>query len=298
MDSLTDLAIRIHRHNIPTDVVVSAGIGDRDPLSTIQSTDLDQVRLQYGTGWETYTGGMKVVEELGAGANGTTFMTCRSTTNCMAMKLQKVKNILYFRNEIAMQIRMSKLGLCPHIISYKTYTYGRDTIGVILMDRINGTLSSLLEYKLSRDQLNVILGWLMDILHGLSSHRIVHGDMHYRNIGYVFTTDVYGRHTIRLQLIDMGWSSMQPKHEFMHLELLQLMRCTDKYFEPDMYPTNRTYVRKYLKNVYMNMYGEIQFPDVEDMWEAVSDIYRGFWKKFIRTNRTGSRAHVRKVPNT
>ena len=108
------------------------------------------------------------------------------------------------RRELLMHKKFEKLGMAPRL--FGSYIYSNENnskyVSVIEMEEIDDNLDELLSKKRSDNQLDVILSQLYNILKVKKSQKIVHGDLHFGNIG--FKKDKNGK--IKLYLIDFGFA--------------------------------------------------------------------------------------------
>lgn len=143
------------------------------------------------------------------------------------------------QREAEIQKLFAKAGLAPRMLMRSTYEYNRKDYFVIVMDRVDTTLSQFLENypkgaSVSRVCANVAKG-VDELVRATAKLGLIHGDMHTGNIGLQFeyapddndeefepdddTGVVHGG--LRFLLIDFGWAS---KGSFPYLDLIQALR--------------------------------------------------------------------------
>jgi hypothetical protein len=230
---------------------------------------------KYGNQFEAYLPkDYYVVKQSGSGKFGTVYIACTSPLDCFALKLQHVKNVSVFMEEIEMQKLFHNHGLAPPIHGYAIYTHKGNKVGVIKMGKIVTTLSSLLRQRLSESVLHTLIDSTLDFIEVLCNNNLVHGDMHWDNIGINVGLDEKGEVNIYPVLIDFGWSSdgeCRPE-----LEVIQLLRTITLYHGKEkLDPYNVKYIRKVLYDTYVENYGSIPDNDskINDLWGRMVDDY-------------------------
>ena len=188
----------------------------RETYEAVPADDLRNIERQYGNGF--YVGvekaigkGFVITKELGSGDFGTTYAMCNRENSdlCYAVKvIRKVREKTEVEYEFAIQRKFAQAGIAPDVIGNKPYFYNYKGghFAIIVMQRIDGVLDELLVTTLKPADLDLIFRELMKIVIRLAQNNLTHGDMHPGNVSYVFTRNSENTLTVRLQLIDFGWS--------------------------------------------------------------------------------------------
>ena len=202
--------------------------------------------------------------------------------DCRVFKIQKINdNVLpeYIYREIQMQKKMSDIGLAPAIFDYdinKNYF-------LIEMEKIDGVIEDILLEKLDNDTLDLIIRQVSDIIDLLCKNGVVHGDMHWGNIGFRFIVGKYDNLLLQSMLIDYGLSCCVDKNIGCRpkLEYAQLIRTlAPEYIDMNNY--NRLYLTKKLYDIWLNKFGGDYAHDLlpEEIWSLFDKIqlkeFRGF----------------------
>lgn len=236
---------------------------------------------KYGSQFEAYLpSDYYIVRKSGSGKSGTVYIACTSPLDCFAVKLQYVKNVAVFEEEIAMQKIFHEHGLAPPIHGYAIYNHEGNRVGVIKMGKIVTTLSFVLRNRLPESILSTLVDSALDFVEVMCNNNLIHGDMHWDNIGLNAGLDEKGEVQVYPVLIDFGWSSEgQCRPE---LELIQLLRTITLYRGKEkLDPYNVMYIRKLLYDTYVENYGEI--PDdnnkIDKLWGRMVDKYEIFLRQ-------------------
>jgi hypothetical protein len=125
------------------------------------------------------------------------------------LKIQRVRKDGSFKLEINTMKRFSSIGIGVTVKSYCYVKLGkkRHMCGLIVMEKIDGTLIRLLDAPQSKETLDSIGEQLVSFVSIMDRENISHNDLHFSNIGYVLTSDNHGNDIVTLKLIDFGWGS-------------------------------------------------------------------------------------------
>jgi hypothetical protein len=138
----------------------------------------------------------------GAGAYGCTFLVPEVGSMMKAVKFQLYQDSVI--PEIHLTQEFSKTG---HSVSIEKYCFAffdkRYWVAIIIMEKIDGVLSKLLQSKntLSQETIEDICKQMIRIIYELDRNDIHHCDLNLGNIGYVHRPDGGG---YQLKLIDFG----------------------------------------------------------------------------------------------
>ena len=120
--------------------------------------------------------------------------------NEYALKIQLITTSDFFR-EIEMLKTFSQKKIAPGLIDFKVIQFYDFYFGIIIMEKIETDLESLLRYSLSLDILNSIYKQILYLIKTMCASNIVHGDMHDGNIGIIINSNEF-----KVVLIDFGKS--------------------------------------------------------------------------------------------
>lgn len=248
-----------------------------------------------------------IIKLLGKGSYGRVYLTCANDIfDCRVVKIQYLdstdKDDLF--HEIAMQQKFAEIDLAPRIYNYKIVkgenrknNKGKKEFGLIEMEKVDGVLDDILKVRQPKKILDSIVIWIADLIDTLCENNLVHGDMHFGNIGYsiilknnktdVSLDNISDNFLFKLMLIDFGWSCCKHKEIKCNpeLELLQVIRTInigkmdqfnrdylfDKFYT--LYNTSFTplYKRKMpIKNI---------IDKVEREWDTKFDKYEEIFKE-------------------
>ena len=142
---------------------------------------------------------------LGKGVQGSVFEAIDLNGNQVAIKIT-IANDADFKKELRIAKKMESLGVGIKILGHSTKVIkdsGKPNHKFIMMEKIKGTLLELVnERPFSDTELKDITDEIVRIIKLLSDNKLVHGDMHANNIGYILQEDG----SIKLLLIDYGLS--------------------------------------------------------------------------------------------
>lgn len=238
---LTNTEIKTKCNTLSADLVksVSAAEATMQNRNRITYSDIEQ-QISKITG-EKYV----PLSVLGAGVAGTTFLVCTNNCGyCIALKVQDFTPQI--GEEIKMGDRFAKAGVTLPILGDFTYTRGDgQKLSVIVMPVMDFTLTSWLKTRRSPEDLEKLLIEISSIIKNLCANNLVHGDMHFSNMG------VYKG---KLILIDFGRSAAGPCN--IALELLNLLRFTE--IDGVIEQHNADYLRHRILKVFKKEYAKIQ----------------------------------------
>lgn len=242
-------------------------------FETLSNAQKRALHTKFGRGYERLLpGGFHLSRKIGSGQYGITYSLCKSHTECKAVKLQIVKNRAEFDQEVRMQKLFHEHGMAPAVHSVQTYKHKRKTVGVIVMDRVDGVLSSLLQKPLKAKAIDDIVASLVDIIRQMKQLKLTHGDMHYANVAYVYRTDWRGDLSLHFSLIDFGWSC--DKQATPEIELVQLLRTLDPSLEPSFNSVNRKYMWKKLLTIFAKTFPRTRMRTYDDADERHETLTR------------------------
>ena len=208
---------------------------------------------------------------LGQGAFGSVLLICdkNKPSDCKALKVVKIKKrqqLTDFLDEIKYGRLFFKYGLGPEI--FDTLLLNRPNgkkLGIIVMEKIDMTLEKYLRDEKPRHILDRIVNWIQNFINEMCKHNLVHGDLHFDNIGLKLTKD--GK--MRPLLIDFGYSTKftcQPM-----IEYLQLIRTVDPSYSK-MNINNYNYLHSRLLHLFTKDY--IIEKDIEKQYDkSLSSFY-------------------------
>jgi tRNA A-37 threonylcarbamoyl transferase component Bud32 len=250
--------------------------------------------------------GLKVTRLLGSGKYGDVLALCTEKNGvCRALKIiameHNTENAI--KKEVAMQRKAANLGFAPAVYA----VCKRDNNLFVLMDKVDTTLDKRFQKKLSVVQVKKYFSMIQDIIENkLAKNHLVHGDLHYDNIGVVDS---------RLVLLDFGFTRQCKKICNKEIDRLQLLRTAHPFvsggsWNPDtgmsVYATAFSYYMKYhqrdliafivavLENdfiISLPGYNPFEMTTQDHVKEYISDLLDDmtksqFAKKLIKTGRT------------
>lgn len=166
--------------------------------------------------------GWKITKLLGNGSFGVAFGTRGPNNEAGALKIMKENKIDLVDGEIKMGKKFHKLGLSPSVTKVKTFKMGQNSFHSIHMDRLDGILGSYLASNPSKKIIKMIIDKTLRVVKKLSDNNIVHGDLHFENIGYIHSREK--GEVGKLQVIDHGFATSGIS--LPELDLLQMLRSS------------------------------------------------------------------------
>lgn len=211
----------------------------------MSSIEHQYISEKYGNILHDFVGNdYDIIKLLGKGSYGRVYLTCANDIfDCRVIKIQYLDSIdkddLF--HEIAMQKKFAEIDLAPQIYNYKIVKSknnkeGKKEFGLIEMEKVDGVLDDILKVRQPKKILDSIVIWIADLIDTLCENNLVHGDMHFGNIGYsiilknnktdVSLDNISDNFLFKLMLIDFGWSCCKHKEIRCNpeLELLQVIR--------------------------------------------------------------------------
>lgn len=216
---------------------------------------------------------------LGRGAYGSVFLICNkfTKTNCKAIKLQILKGYsdeLMFEKEVQMQNNFYKHNLTVKVYHHELIRLDKlFSLGIIIMETIDGTLSDFLSVRRDKEILDTVLIWISHILNIMCKYNLIHADMNIDNIAYVISD----KGSLRPVIIDFGFASVGKCKPY--LELLQILN-TLNISERNIYFYNYIYLETQLMEIIKDEYPYIKTR------KDVSKLYGQLSKKYMRSDYT------------
>jgi serine/threonine protein kinase len=232
------------------------------------------------------------VSYLGKGAFGHVY-EIRDKTNGKrgAVKFQLSDDPASIKRELAMQKKLHSIGVAPAVWDHCSMKTSRPSAAALkdlqkrlrtkrrpeargqdlhmtMMEKVDGTVSKLLQTKQTESQLKGIKTSILSIVDKMRRHKISHGDLHWDNIAYRYT----GHNKIEIRVIDTGYTTdkvHRPEYDY-----LQLYRCLDKAYEPKMNESNRKDLRSFIRRHAYHKYKFTLPKDqnkTEELWETMTD---------------------------
>jgi hypothetical protein len=169
--------------------------------------------------------------------------------DCIVVKLQKYKNENEIKNEENIHNEFSRVDLSPKLLRVCKFKKGNQKYAYFEMEPILFTLDKLLDETLPDSKLDSILDWIEESIDTMCINNLVHGDLHWGNLGY-------RRNPVTKELeptiIDFSWglkSKCNPRFEY-----IQLLRTLYTFKNFDSY--NRAYIEDRLYNLYTSRYNK------------------------------------------
>jgi tRNA A-37 threonylcarbamoyl transferase component Bud32 len=239
----------------------------------------DEIIGKYGRNIITCAGEYEIGDLIHSGAFGSAYTLYdkyyASDKVMKIIKFFKKNSREYFLHEVRMQKIFSRYNLAPVVHDMCIFTDYDTTYGTIIMDKVEGTLDSLLVNMVSTQLLNSIIDSLYELLNLLCEYDLTHGDFHVGNIGYKL--DING--DIKLILIDFGYSCCIKAYKCdTQLELAQLIRSIYTSSAREMYTGNKNYILRILVNRYKNTYSVNKNITAKNIMDEYVDIVKSHIK--------------------
>lgn len=239
-----------------------------------------EIKTVYKSLLDKFIPGYDLVKQLGKGRYGIVYLMCKDRYNCRAVKVIKLESKFKkdeFVEEAKMQQKFASLGIAPKLYKYEII----DEVGLMEMEVIAGTLETLLKKPLPQDVLDRIVTWCGDLIEVLCSNDLIHGDMHWDNIGFnLVVTSPHGTEEapkigIQLLPLDFGMSCCVNKKAtcIPELELSQMIRTLTL---GNMNKANEDYLRERLLEIYRHNFN----PNLEDSSKAFDKEYDNYWELY------------------
>lgn len=203
---------------------------------------------------------VNIIRVLGAGVAGVVALICTTDPRSDLPKDGLVVKICSepteatrFEQEFKMQQRFAQYDLAPQPLYYHIDLHNPHFTFIVMTRLRGGVLDHLFEFKLRRSFIRHIVELVRQLLEKCCVLNLVHGDMHWNNIGYDDSKE------FKLQLIDFGRSTNGPCQEKM--EYAQLIRTTFPFHEDDSETKvqNFTYARELLIAIFRQKFGLPRF---------------------------------------
>lgn len=174
-----------------------------------------------------------------------------------------------FKKEIIMQIKFSTYNLAPKIHHHEIYkTIGGKLVGIISMDKVYGTAAQIFRKNQSVEVMDHFVQWVLKTIKFMCSVGVIHGDMHFDNIGYTMVGD-----NIEYSLLDFGLSCCKnPVKCFEELELVQILRSLNTFSVTE---ENAAYLRRVFYDILSSL-----DPRVQNTWQDFSK----WWDHYAYAN--------------
>jgi hypothetical protein len=217
---------------------------------------------------------VKFVKILGSGQDGVAFTICNPTLSSQLLVVKYQYDEEYktrtFEHEFKMQMKFFQAGIAPEP------KFLHISPNIIIMAKLDGTVNELLESRCSQELLDGILKGIVDILSVMCVHKLTHGDLHWVNIGYVYTfeelDDYPLQRTMTFQLIDFANSQNEGCDP--EMELAQLIRRSFPQISSTLNLENLNYLRENLLLLYSQNY-DIDLEDANNV---------SYWTKKLGAN--------------
>jgi len=184
----------------------------------------------------------------------------------------------------------------PIIVDENYFKRDHKFTSVVMMDIMTlGPLGRYLVDKLSKKELDQVLGWIFEIFRYLKKNKLTHGDLHWGNI--FFTEDKKRKPIPRKPiLIDFGNATKGVSH--IQIEVLQLLRTLNMF---GMNKDNKKYLEEKLLDFYHDNFGDLK--KGQKYYENMHDvIFYGYYipevlnpakKKFLKTFKKYQRLDIK-----
>ena len=192
---------------------------------------LGDIEKKYGPILVKYLKPFVITQLIAKGAMGDVFIACDRNDCLKVVKIQKLDHMKFFSNELKMQKHFYKLGLAPKIIKAFTFLNNKTEYSVVVMEKVDLTLGDLLKRNLDKEILDQIITMVYGIIDVLTKEKLIHGDLHWMNIGLVW--DKHENHImLKPLLLDFGWSWNDETNVLPELEITQLLRTLNRKYFP------------------------------------------------------------------
>jgi len=166
--------------------------------------------------------GWRITKLLGNGNFGVAMGTRGPQNEAGALKILKENKIDLVDSEIEMGNKFHKLGLSPKNKKVTTFKLGRNFYHSIHMDRLDGIIGTYLASNPPKKNIEMIIEKTFMVVKKLSDNNIVHGDLHFDNIGFIHSRDK--DEVGKLQVIDHGFA--KSGMSLPEIDVLQMLRST------------------------------------------------------------------------
>jgi len=216
--------------------VAAAGIFSEIVQSNHKKYALD-IQRKFGINIEKYLHGYKIAKNIGVqSAYGTLYFVYAPANFDPAkgaffarrhvLKIQKNRRGEFgLAYEAHVHKKFAAHGLAPKIMhDHHLRLHDNVELGIMIMDKYSqNTVESMFKRDLSKFDFDMIYEGVIRILNKLCAHGLIHGDLHWGNIGIEFNERAPNKDwPFTLSLLDFGQSTEAKCN--MRLELLQLLR--------------------------------------------------------------------------
>lgn len=216
----------------------------------------------------------KIDSIIGKGAYGDVFSICNDLFDFRAIKVQMFTypdDALDFIHEYEMQLLFAGIGLGLNVYSISPYAL---RYGIMEMDIVHGTMEDFLVNKWADAQImKDMLIWVCDIIDLLMFHKLSHGDLHWKNIGY----KIYSKDSIdyiRIILLDFGFAQIITDETVgARVDISQLIRTLDAPDFRKMLDSNKSILIKGLYEKYKMCVGVPDIFQLREPSDAAISIY-------------------------
>lgn len=176
-------------------------------------------------------------------------------------RISKTVPLYTIGNEIDLMEKMSKLRISPTIYKTDVFEQNGEEMAYLEMEMLTGTLEDVLKIRLEDKDLDIILRLVLSLLREMHSHKISHGDYHWKNIGIKYDEN---KKKFDMMVLDLEFGEFNSNER---LDMLQLLRSLDKKYS-DINENNSLYLRNKLIQIYNRCFHDtIQEKDIEKEYE-------------------------------
>lgn len=219
--------------------------------------------------------GWRITKFLGNGNFGVAMGTRGPQNESGALKIIKENKIALVDSEIEMGNKFHKLGLSPKNKKVTTFKLGRNFYHSIHMDRLDGIIGTYLASNPPKKTIEMIIEKTFRVVKKLSDNKIVHGDLHFDNIGFIHSRnkDEVGK----LQVIDHGFA--KSGMSLPEIEVLQMLRSTQ--FMDGITKENAKFIHKKIRDGAKKYFGIDGLPsDIDSQDNLMSTLRKKIGRKF------------------
>jgi tRNA A-37 threonylcarbamoyl transferase component Bud32 len=212
---------------------------------------------------------------LAEGQHGKVYELCGETCD-LIVKIQHIRpvDVDFVNHEFNLQNRFYDAGLAPKVYTqFFEYKDGQ-LVAFTVMERVDDILGNYLHNKRSVEVLDRILLFILRYFLVVCRTSLVHGDLHWDNIGLMLDVDT---DEYKIVMIDFGFSKETICRPY--LGLVQLLRTLGPAYDKDIDEFNRTYLQKYLREfisvLYPSLIKYIGTPeDIDILYAYLLDRYQ------------------------
>ena len=203
-------------------------------LNIVKITELDKIREHIKLQLERDE--VFFPKLLGSGQFGVVVEICAKPALEQVIVVKIAINNASLRGEYLAQVKFAQVGLAPIPFAPRSMF-----LPYFLMGKIDGTVGDLLVHELLESELDGILTKCLQLIFRMCDHHMTHGDLHFKNIGYV--KDPTTKQRLYLCL---DFAGVLPGC-FPEIDMLQLIRDT---YNTAYHTFNRHYLRQKLHTIY------------------------------------------------